>query len=74
MPCGRHCADGLALALAAFYKSAAGLSHDADDRIIYDTDSGGLSYDADGTGNVAAVQFARLGANLNLSASDFTII
>ena len=41
--------DG-ALALGAFFKSAAGVAHDADDRIIYDTDSGALSYDADGTG------------------------
>jgi Ca2+-binding RTX toxin-like protein len=63
-----------ALALGAFFKSAAGAAHDADDRIIYDTDSGDLSYDADGVGNIAAIQFARLGTNLNLSASDFTII
>ena len=42
--------DG-ALALGAFYKSAAGVAHDADDRIIYDTDSGALSYDADGAGD-----------------------
>ena len=65
--------DG-ALALGAFYKSAAGVAHDADDRIIYDTDSGALSYDADGTGQAAAIQFARLGTNLNLSAADFIII
>ena len=65
--------DG-ALALGAFHKSAAGVAHDADDRIIYDTDSGALSYDADGTGQVAAIQFARLSTNLNLSAADFIII
>jgi hypothetical protein len=40
----------------------------------YDSDNGHLSYDADGTGNVRAVLFARLSANLDLHASDFTVI
>lgn len=66
-------ADG-PLALGAFHRSAAGVAQDADDRIIYDTDSGALSYDADGDGQVAAIQYARLNANLNLSAADFAII
>ena len=65
--------DG-ALALGAFHRSASGVAQDADDRIIYDTDSGALSYDADGAGEEAAIQFARLSANLNLSADDFVII
>lgn len=64
--------DG-ALALGAFFKSASGVAHDADDRIIYDTDSGVLSYDADGSGQGAAVQFAQLSAHLNLSAADFMV-
>jgi Ca2+-binding RTX toxin-like protein len=62
------------LALGAFYRSATGAAHDADDRIIYDTDSGALSYDADGAGQLAAIQYARLGTNLNLSADNFRII
>ncbi|MDP8918606.1 MAG: M10 family metallopeptidase C-terminal domain-containing protein [Pseudomonadota bacterium] len=66
--------DDGALALGGFHRSAAGVSHDTDDRIIYDTDSGALSYDADGTGQVAAIQFARLSKNLNVSAADFIII
>jgi Ca2+-binding RTX toxin-like protein len=66
-------ADG-ALALGAFHKSAAGVAHDADDRIIYDTDSGNLSYDADGTGDLGAIRFAKLNANLNLTAADFVIV
>jgi Ca2+-binding RTX toxin-like protein len=65
--------DG-ALDFSAFHRSASGAAHDTDDRIIYDTDSGALAYDADGTGQVAAVQFARLSKNLNVSAADFIII
>ncbi|EIM24343.1 Ca2+-binding protein, RTX toxin [Microvirga lotononidis] len=65
--------DG-ALALGAFHRSKAGVAHDANDRIIYDTDSGALFYDADGAGPVAAIQFARLSKNLNVSAADFIII
>jgi Ca2+-binding RTX toxin-like protein len=65
--------DG-ALALGAFYMSAAGVAHDADDRITYDTDDGILSYDADGSGQAAAIQFAQLSTNLNLSAADFVVI
>jgi hypothetical protein len=31
-------------------------------------------YDADGTGQTAAIQFAQLGTNLALSALDFIVI
>ncbi len=62
------------LAVGAFHRSAAGVAHDADDRILYDTDSGFLTYDADGSGEDAAIQFARLATNLSLTASDFTVI
>jgi Ca2+-binding RTX toxin-like protein len=65
--------DG-ALDLGAFNKSAAGVANSADDRIIYDTDDGALYYDADGSGDGAAIQFALLDANLNLTANDFIII
>jgi Ca2+-binding RTX toxin-like protein len=33
-----------------------------------------LSYDVDGGGDITAIQFAQLGTNLKLSASDFIII
>jgi len=65
--------DGL-LDLLAFHKSAAGVSQDASDRIIYDTDSGALCYDADGTGDIEAIQFAQLNRGLDLSADNFVII
>jgi serralysin len=44
------------------------------DRIIYDADTGGLYYDADGTGGAAAQQFAQLTAEINLSDADFYVI
>ncbi|MBK7521566.1 MAG: hypothetical protein IPI75_15800 [Gammaproteobacteria bacterium] len=51
-------------------------AQDADDRLIYNTTSGALYYDADGTGAGAAVQFAQLGTSTHpvLSASDFVVI
>lgn len=47
---------------------------DADDRIIYDPDSGALSFDRDGNGRVQAIDFAILDPDLTLSASDFLIV
>jgi Ca2+-binding RTX toxin-like protein len=64
--------DG-ALALGAFFASAAGAAHDADDRIIYDPDSGNLFYDADGAGGIEAVQFAQLRPGLHITAEDFLV-
>jgi len=48
-------------------------AHDADDRLIYDKATGSLYYDPDGTGAKAAIQFAQLDANLNLTHKDFLI-
>ena len=47
---------------------------DADDRIVYNSATGQLFYDADGNAGGAAVQFATLASGLSLTASDFTII
>lgn len=49
-------------------------AHDSSDRIIYDNVNGKLLYDADGTGKVAAIQFASVGKGLSITASDFDII
>ena len=60
------------LASGAFVIGAA--AQDADDRIIYDSATGALYFDADGNGAGAAVQFAMLSTGLALTASDFLVI
>lgn len=57
-----------------FHSSTAGAANDKSDRIIYETDTGKLFYDADGKGGAAGVQFAQLSAKLGLTASDIYII
>jgi Ca2+-binding RTX toxin-like protein len=49
------------------------LDGDATDRILYDPETGELSFDVDGNGGVDAVVFARLGTYLNLTAENFWI-
>ena len=58
-----------------FWSSATGVAHDLDDRLIYNTASGILSYDSDGTGAVAAVQLELLGATTHpgLAATDLWV-
>ncbi|MDQ6435649.1 calcium-binding protein [Mesorhizobium sp. LHD-90] len=59
---------------AARFKDNASAPRDADDRIIYNSDTGSLFYDADGVGGTAAVKIATLTPGLGLSAADFTVI
>jgi serralysin len=61
-----------ALAPGAFNTGAA--ASQADDRIIYNTATGALLFDADGSGAGAAVHFATLAGGLALTASDFLVI
>ena len=51
-------------------------AQDATDRLIYDTDTGALYYDADGVGGVSAVQIAALGTTTHpgITAGDFVIV
>uniref|UniRef100_UPI00358DC91A M10 family metallopeptidase C-terminal domain-containing protein n=1 Tax=Microvirga sesbaniae TaxID=681392 RepID=UPI00358DC91A len=60
------------LADSAFWIGTA--AHDQSDRIIYNSSTGALSYDPDGTGSAAAVKFATLAAGLKMTAADFLVI
>ena len=57
------------------FVAGAGLTAAADgtDRIVYDTTSGNLYYDADGSGGDAAVQIATLTGTPDLLSSEFAI-
>ena len=46
---------------------------DATDRIVHNTTTGDLYYDADGSGAGAAVAFAKLAAPVALTASQFVV-
>jgi serralysin len=48
--------------------------HDASDRVVYDTSTGALYYDADGSGAGAAVLVATLQGAPTVSATDITVI
>ena len=62
-----------ALAPGAFHLGA--VAAQADDRILYDQGTGALSYDADGSGTVAAaIRFAILTTKPALTSTDFLII
>jgi Ca2+-binding RTX toxin-like protein len=51
-----------------------GATADASDRILYNSDTGDLFFDADGSGNgAAAILFANIGRHTALSANDFLI-
>jgi len=50
------------------------MAADALDRIIYNSATGALFYDADGTGAGGAVQFARLNSGLALTSADCIVM
>lgn len=56
---------------SAFYAGAA--AQTADQKIIYNVATGGLFYDADGSGSGAAVQIAFLGNKPTLTAQSFSL-
>lgn len=62
------------LAGTAFHVSATGTAADGLDRIIYDSTTGNLFYDPDGTGAAPSVQFARLDPKFTPTAADFVVI
>ncbi len=63
-----------AMSVDAFWSGAGvNTAHDATDRFIYNTTTGALWYDADGTGSTAAVQVALLTGAPALAYTDFLI-
>jgi Ca2+-binding RTX toxin-like protein len=56
-----------------FRASPEGTAADANDFVLYDTDSGVLYYDADGSGPGVALHFATLAGNPALTAADFMV-
>jgi len=60
------------LSSAAFHTGAA--AGGSADRINYNSSTGSLSYDVDGSGKKAAVQFATLTTGLELTNADFWVI
>ena len=62
-----------ALAPAAFAINTTGLAADASDRIIYESDTGFLFFDADGLGGAAGIRFAELTAGLAMVSTEFVV-
>ncbi len=62
------------LTAAAFRLNATGLAEDATDRIMYDSATGNLYFDADGNGAGARVQFAVLDSGLALTTLDLLVV
>jgi Ca2+-binding RTX toxin-like protein len=63
-----------ALDAANFMANTTGKAGDSDDYIVYNTTTGALFYDADGSGSGAAVQFTILGTKPNdITAGDFLV-
>jgi cysteinyl-tRNA synthetase len=60
------------LSAAQFFRNNTGLAHDANDRIIFEKDTGELYYDADGSGKTKGVLFAVID-NGSVKFSDFDI-
>ncbi|AZL57754.1 hypothetical protein EI545_02175 [Tabrizicola piscis] len=61
------------LAASAFVRNTSGNAADTSDRIIYESDTGRLYFDRDGTGAAAKVHFATLDTGLALTNADFFV-
>ena len=62
------------LAAAQFAKNTSGLAQDLNDRIIYETDTGKLFYDSNGSAAGGSIHFATLAANPALTNADFFVV
>jgi Ca2+-binding RTX toxin-like protein len=63
-----------ALAANRFVANITGTATTADHRFVYETDTGILTYDADGSGGGAAVVIATLSSAPAITLADFVII
>ena len=69
-----HQTNGILNAEKFYAAAGARAAHDANDRIVYNTNSGVLYYDADGLGGQAAVAIALLKGHPTLAAADVVIL
>ncbi|MEZ5924593.1 MAG: calcium-binding protein [Hyphomicrobiaceae bacterium] len=60
--------------LSTSYFRVGAAAVDSNDYIVYDKTTGALYYDADGSGAIAAIQFATISNKASLTAADFVII
>ncbi|RLJ59546.1 hemolysin type calcium-binding protein [Litoreibacter meonggei] len=59
---------------AEFLSNGTGLAETAAQRVIYDSATGNLNFDSDGTGSAEGVLFATLATGLTIDESDFFVI
>jgi len=69
---GSGLAAGVAITAAQFVLGTTALN--ASNRFIYNTITGGLFFDGDGTGTLAAIQIATLSSKPTLTASDILVL
>ncbi|MFH0782535.1 MAG: calcium-binding protein [Pseudomonadota bacterium] len=62
------------LSAAYFKANSTGLAADDNDYFLYNTSTGALLYDADGSGQGVAVQFATLSSKPEVTTGDFLIV
>jgi serralysin len=62
-----------ALAGSAFVKNTSGTAADRSDRVIYESDTGKVWYDRDGTGSASKVHVATLDEGLSVTHSDLFV-
>ncbi len=65
---------GLALGTLSADAFAVGVATTAAQHILYNADTGALSFDADGSGAGAAIQFATLQTHLTITNTDFVVV
>ena len=63
-----------AISSAWFVKNTDGLAKDANDYLVYETDTGNLFYDSNGKASGGSTLVAHLSANLSLTYQDFLIV